>query len=150
MLKKRLLLLGFLLAASILGQIVLGPCLGQSKAAANPNSITNPLPAWTPDTNKSVDNLGGKLASRFILMIVFIAVAGIAVWWFLKKMNTPWLGSKGGQLELLETIHLGSRKAVHVIRAGTKQVLIGSSNDGVRFLCDLTGKLESPADEAKS
>jgi flagellar biosynthetic protein FliO len=82
-------------------------------------------------------------------MLGFIAAAGVAVWWLLKKMNTPWLGSKNGQLELIETMHLGSRKAVHVIRAGKKQLLVGSSNEGVRLLCDLTGALETISAEAK-
>jgi flagellar biogenesis protein FliO len=150
MLKKRLILLGILLAASIAGQILLRPCLGESNTTQGPAATTDTLKTWTPNTDKSVDNLGGKLTTRFILMLGFIAAAGFAVWWFLKKMNNPWLGSKHGQLELLETIHLGPRKAVHVIRAGKKQVLLGSGNEGVRFLCDLTGNLEIPSAEAKS
>jgi flagellar biogenesis protein FliO len=149
MLKKRLILLGILLAASIAGQILLRPCLGESKAAVTPAPATDPLKPWTSNADKSVDSLGGKLTTRFFLMLGFIAAAGFAAWWFLKKMNTPWLGSKNGQLELLETIHLGPRKAVHIIRAGKKQVLLGSGNEGIRFLCDLTGTVQIPPVEAK-
>jgi flagellar biogenesis protein FliO len=147
MLKKRLILLGILLAASVAGQILLRPCLGESKAAVNPSPTTDTLKTWTSSADKSVDSLGGKLTTKFFLMLGFIAAAGFAVWWFIKKMNTPWLGSKNGQLELIETMHLGPRKAVHVIRAGQKQVLLASGNDGIRFLCDLTGTV--PPVEAK-
>jgi flagellar biogenesis protein FliO len=150
MLKKRLILLGILLAVSIAGQILLRPCLGESKAAVNPAPATDTLKIWNPEKDKSVDSLGGKVTSKFLLMLGFIAAAGFATWWFLKKMNTPWLGSKHGQLELLETIHLGPRKAVHIIRAGKKQVLLGSGNEGVRFLCDLMETVEIPPAEAKS
>jgi flagellar biogenesis protein FliO len=147
--KKRLILLGILLAASIAGQVLLRPCLGESNTIAGPNPKTDTLNSWNSNTDKSVDGLGGKLTSKFILMLGFIAVTGVAAWWFLKKMNTPWLGSKNGHLELVETMHLGPRKAVHVIRAGKKQLLLGSSVEGVHFLCDLTGTIEIPSAEAK-
>jgi len=149
MLKKRLILLGILLAASIAGQLLLRPCLGESKTTVNPAPTTDTLKTWTPNTDRSVDSLGGKLTTRFLLMLSFIAVAGFAVWWLLKKMNNPWLASKNGQLELIETMHLGPRKAVHVIRAGQKQVLLASGNDGIRFLCDLTETIQIPPVEAK-
>jgi hypothetical protein len=47
-------------------------------------------------------------------------------------------------------MQLGPRKAVHVIRAGSRQILLASGNDGVRFLCDLTGQTSVPADEVQS
>jgi flagellar biogenesis protein FliO len=148
MLKKRLILLGLLLAASIASQLLLRPCLGES-TAEKPTLTTDTSTAWNSVNEKAVDNLGGRLTGRFLLMLAFIAAAGFGVWWFLKRMNTPWLGSKNGHLELIETMHLGPRKAVHVIRAGTKQVLLSSGNDGVRYLCDLTANLETPSAEAK-
>jgi len=149
MLKKRLVFLGLLLAASIVGQILLRPCLGESNAATNPSPKTDAVGSWNVQTGKSIDSLGGKLAGRFFLMIGFVAAAGVAVWWSLKKMNAPWLNSKGGQLELIEMVHLGPRKAIHLIRAGKKYLLVGSSNEGIRFLSDLTGNIETPPAEAK-
>lgn len=149
MLKKRLILLGILLTASIAGQLLLRPCLGESKTTVSPAPTTDTLKTWTPNTDRSVDSLGGKLTTRFLLMLSFIAIAGFAVWWLLKKMNNPWLASKNGQLELIETMHLGPRKAVHIVRAGKKQVLLASGNDGIRFLCDLAETIQIPPVEAK-
>jgi flagellar biogenesis protein FliO len=151
MLKKRLILLGLLLAASIAGQILLRPCLGESNTVANPAPTTTDAPkTWNSNTSKPVDSLGGKLTGRFIVMLGFVTVAGIGVWWFLKKMNTPWLKSKNGRLELIETMHLGPRKAVHILRAGKKQLLVASSSEGIQLLCDLTADLEHPSDEIQS
>jgi flagellar biogenesis protein FliO len=149
MLKKRLILLGILLAVSIAGQILLRPCLGESKTPASPNLTKDTLTGWNLEKDKSMDNLGGKLTGNFLMMLGFIAAVGFAAWWFLKKINTPWVGSKNGQLELIETMHLGPRKAVHVIRAGQKQVLLASGNDGIRFLCDLAETVQFPPAEAK-
>jgi len=149
MLKKRLIMLGILLAVSIAGQILLRPCLGESKTPVSPNLTKDTLTGWNLEKDKSMDNLGGKLTSKFLMMLGFIAAVGFAAWWFLKKVNNPWLGSKNGQLELIETMHLGPRKAVHVVRAGQKQVLLASGNDGVRFLCDLAETVQLPPIEAK-
>lgn len=149
MLKKRLILLGLLLVVSIAGQVLLRPCLGESKPAADTPLKTDTSTPWNTNPQKTVDSLGGSLTFKFIMMLVFVAAAGVGVWWFLKKMNTPWLGTKNGQLELIETIHLGPRKAIHIVRAAKKQVLLGSGNDGVRFLCELASNIEPPSDEAK-
>ncbi len=154
MLKKRLILIGLLLVVSIAGQVLLRPCLGESKVSPNaPVPTTDITKTQTSNTlnlpEKSIDTLSGKLVSKFILTLAFVAAAGVGVWWFLKRMNAPWMGSKTGQLELIETMHLGPRKSVHVIRAGAKQVLVGSSNEGIRFLCDLTGNIKSHSDEVE-
>jgi flagellar biogenesis protein FliO len=149
MLKKRLVLLGLLLAVSIVGQILLRPCLGESSTAVRPDSSTQPSGSWNPQSDKPVDSLQNKLTSRLFLMLGFIAVAGVGVWYFVKKMNTSWAGAKDGQLQIVETMHLGPRKTIHIIRAGKKRLLIGNSNEGIRLLADLTGNIEIPPVEAE-
>jgi flagellar biogenesis protein FliO len=149
MLKKRLVLLGLLLAVSIVGQILLRPCLGESSTSVRPDSSTQPSGSWNPQSDKPVDSLQNKLTSRLFLMLGFIAVAGVGVWYFVKKMNTSWAGAKDGQLQIVETMHLGPRKTIHIIRAGKKRLLIGNSNEGIRLLADLTGNIEIPPVEAE-
>jgi flagellar biogenesis protein FliO len=150
MLKKRFVLLGLLLVVSIAGQVLLRPCLGESTAvSAAPQTqaqtkaietkATNP---WDIQTDKPVDPLEKNLTSRLLMMLGFIAAAGVGIWYFFKKMNTPWTGTKNGHLQLVETMHLGPRKAIHIIRAGQKRLLISNSNEGIRLLADLTGTLE--------
>jgi flagellar biogenesis protein FliO len=149
MLKKRLVLLGLLLAVSIVGQVLLRPCLGESSTVVHPDSSTQPTGLWNPQSDKPVDSLQNRLTSRLFLMLGFIAIAGVGVWYFVKKMNTPWAGAKDGQLQIVETMHLGPRKTIHIIRAGKKRLLIGNSNEGLRLLADLTGNIEIPPVEAE-
>jgi flagellar biogenesis protein FliO len=47
----------------------------------------------------------------------------------------------GKQIHVLETTHLGPRKAVHLVKIGEQQLLIGSTNESITTLADVTGAL---------
>ncbi len=144
MLKKRLLIIGSLLALSIIGQVVLRPCLGEDKALssacpAEPNSTTPAQSEWNlmkdsgPRSFAPSDGFVGK----FITMIAVVAVIGLAGWVCVKKMNAPWTAGKNRHLTLIETMSLGPRRAVYLIQADGKKLLIGGGPEGLRLISDL-------------
>jgi flagellar biogenesis protein FliO len=50
----------------------------------------------------------------------------------------------GKNVRVLETVHLGSRKTVHLLRVGSRKYLVGSSRERISLLADVT---EAAADE---
>jgi flagellar biogenesis protein FliO len=146
MVKKRLFIIGSLLLLSIIGQVVLRPCLGESKAL-DPNCTTleqkngdNGTAAdWNFKQQAAPDGFGFNkgFLGKFISMLAVVAAIGITGWFFVKKMNNPWIGGKGRHLSILETLSLGPRRTVYLIQAGKKQFLIGGSPEGLRLLSDL-------------
>ncbi|NQT03593.1 MAG: flagellar biosynthetic protein FliO, partial [Planctomycetes bacterium] len=47
----------------------------------------------------------------------------------------------GKEIRIAETVHLGPRKAVHLLEVGGRRFLIGSTNENITRLADLTGTL---------
>ncbi|MEN6309148.1 MAG: flagellar biosynthetic protein FliO [Anaerohalosphaeraceae bacterium] len=144
MAKKRLICLGLLLVLSIVGQVVLRPALGEAKALPENTAQQSVVDQWNLKDDTTGSGFGGgKLMGQFLVMLLFVALIGIAAWFLLKKMNNPWLRGKGGHLSVIETLPLGARRSIHLIQAGNKQLLISNSPEGVRLLTDMTGAIAS-------
>jgi flagellar biogenesis protein FliO len=45
--------------------------------------------------------------------------------------------SQGKKVKVLETVHLGPRKMVHLLEIGGQQILIGSTPDKITKLADI-------------
>jgi len=150
--KKRIALLSGLLLVSIVGQLLLRPCLGSE--TENVDLTTSSAQPKTPalmDTRDLLqedegdfksDNLQGQLYQQLIMMIAFVAVIGIGVWFFCKKFSGRWNLAKGKHIIITETVNLGSRKHLHIVQLGTKQYLLSSTPDSIRLLVDVTESLE--------
>jgi flagellar biogenesis protein FliO len=44
----------------------------------------------------------------------------------------------GKEIRILETAHLGPRKAVHLVKIGNQRLLIGSTYESISMLADVT------------
>jgi len=149
--KKRIALLTGLLLASIAGQLLLRPCLGdETRNVESMISQDQPNTSVLMDTNllqedeehfKS-DNLQSRLYQQLIMMIVFVAIIGVGVWFFCKKFSGRWNLAKGKHIVITETVNLGPRKHLHIVQLGVKQYLLSSSSDSIRLLADITESLE--------
>ena len=150
--KKRIALLTGLLAVSIVGQLLLRPCLGNE--TKNDELVISPDQAKTPELMNTSDllqeeqedlkseDLQGQLYKQLMMMIAFVGVIGAGVWFFCKKMPGRWSLAKGKNIVVTETVNLGPRKLLHIVQLGTKQYLIGSTAENIRLLADVTDSLE--------
>jgi len=66
------------------------------------------------------------------------------------KTLTPVKGAGGGQLHLVETVALGNRCAVHLLRAGHQQVLVGVDGSGLKTVVALPPIFDTSLSEAQS
>lgn len=69
------------------------------------------------------------------VMVCVLAVVAIAV---SRKVLPKLTNLQGKQIKVVETVHLGSRKAVHLIEVDNKRILIGSSSEHITKISDLT------------
>jgi flagellar biosynthetic protein FliO len=70
-----------------------------------------------------------------VLFVVFLSAAAIYV---SKKLLPQIAKLPGKEIRVVETVHLGPRKAVHVLEIGNRRLLIGSTNENVTKLADIT------------
>lgn len=80
----------------------------------------------------------GEFFFRAILAIVFVVVLGVAAIYVSKKLLPQIAKMPGKEIRIIETIHLGPRKALHLLEIGNRRFLIGSTNENVTKLADIT------------
>lgn len=79
----------------------------------------------------------GEFFFRAMLAILFVVILGIAAIYVSKKLLPQIARMPGKEIRIVETVHLGPRKAVHLIDIGRRRFLIGSTNENVTKLADL-------------
>jgi len=90
---------------------------------------------------KSNHNAGvGELFYKMILMVLAVVVFGAVVVYLSKKL-LPKLTLPGKQIHVTETVHLGPHKSIHLVTVGEKTLLIGSTNESITHLADVTDQM---------
>ena len=110
-----------------------------SRLAAT-DSATGSLFARDPDfAGKSGYGLGRwELFVRTMLAVVFVVVLGAAALYVSKKLLPKIANRPSKEIRIVETVHLGPRKAVHLIEVGRRRFLLGSTNENIRKLAEVT------------
>ena len=81
---------------------------------------------------------GTEIFYKIMLSIVFIIILGAAALFMTKKFLPKIAKLQGKEIRVIETVHLGPRKSVHLLEIGSRRFLIGSTNENIRKLADLT------------
>jgi flagellar biosynthetic protein FliO len=92
---------------------------------------------------------GGDLFLRMMLMILLVIVLGAAAIYLSRKVLPRFTQLSGKRIRVVETVHLGHRKTLHLLRIGNREFLIGSTNENITRLADVTDAL-SEADSPVS
>jgi len=136
----------FLIMALIVGAILI-VCMDQSKAEeqkiTNSKSKAGFLLAGDPNFIAGSNNgLGNQeLFFKTMFMVVLVAVLGVAAIYASKKLLPKITNLPGKEIHITETVHLGPRKTVHLLRIGSQWLLIGSTNENITKLADVTDAL---------
>ena len=78
---------------------------------------------------------------RLLLSVFIVFVLGVAAIYLSKKVLPKFTHSTGKKIQVVETVHLGPRKAIHLIKIGSQTLLIGSTNENITKLADVTDQL---------
>lgn len=99
---------------------------GSGAATAETSSATGPLGAVG---SLAPDFTGLYVASGALLLFIFLAMS------FAKKSKATRAGN--GTIHLVDTLHLGGGRRVHLLRCDGRKYLIANSERGVSFLASL-------------
>jgi len=101
-------------------------------------SILADLPANDPNLPGAGNRFeASELFFKMIILVLIVITLGIGGSYLTKKLGKRLAGISGREIQIIETAHLGSRKALHLIRIGRRRLLIGSANDNITVLADL-------------
>lgn len=79
-----------------------------------------------------------ELYFKMILMVLFVVVFGAAAMYLSKKLLPRFTNLPGKRIKVVETVHLGQRKSIHLLKIGEQEILIGSTNETITKLADIT------------
>jgi flagellar biosynthetic protein FliO len=141
--KKRIILLPAIIAISSIALTVISAQSSNNEPRLeNSKSKTNILFANDPNFSMAANNnLGGsRIYFKMMLSILLIIALGIAAIYISKKL-LPHTGLQGKEMRIIETVHLGPRKTVHLLKIGNQHLLIGSTAENITKLADVTDVL---------
>lgn len=78
---------------------------------------------------------------------LLVAVLGFAAFVTVRKLLPKIRPGAGKQICVLETAHLGPRRAVYLLRVGSMKLLLGTSREGLVKLEDVTAAFPPSYDE---
>lgn len=88
---------------------------------------------------RSDDNPGiGELTVKMLVAVLLVVALGAAAIYVSKKLLPRITNLPGKEIRIVATVHLGPRKAVHLLKIGSQKFLIGSTNERITKLADLT------------
>ncbi len=88
-----------------------------------------------------------KLFYRMMFAVFFVIVLGVAVIYIFKKFVPKITNLAGRKIRIIETAHLGQRKTLYLLKIGSRELLIGSTNENITMLADVSdneSSLEPP------
>ena len=83
----------------------------------------------------------GRMFFKMMLAVGLIIAMGIGVIYFSRKLLPKIANLPGKKIQVIETVHLGPRKAVHLLRVGSRHILIGSTAESISKLADINDGL---------
>jgi flagellar protein FliO/FliZ len=99
---------------------------------ATANGENTPLNLGSDTTAHAAHAASGGGIVRTILALLVVCAVIYGITWVLKKVKgAKEATASGTSLESLATLPLGTNRALHLVRAGTEVVLLGSAEHGV-------------------
>jgi flagellar biosynthetic protein FliO len=96
-------------------------------------------------TRKSDRPSSRELFFKMMVSVLFLIALGAAAIYVSKRFGAKITNLSGKEIRITETVHLGPRKAVHLLEIGEQRFLIGSTNENITRLADLTSTTEASA-----
>jgi flagellar biosynthetic protein FliO len=132
-----------LIALALLAVIIF---LGKLSRKNNDATVSVGHPAYTQSTSPNVGLVPYKYSSsgiyyRLLFAVFLVAAMGFGVYWMSRRFAYKARGGKAGRIEILETAYLAARKTLHIVKIGNRTFLIGSTNDSIRSLAELSDEL---------
>jgi flagellar biosynthetic protein FliO len=102
--------------------------------------LTSKFDLSTMDSNSTFlpDSNSSELFYRTMLAVLIVIVLGISAIYVTKKILPKIANTSGKEIHIVETVHLGPRKSVHLIEIGNHRFLIGSTSENISKLADLS------------
>src|SRR4030043_97942 len=143
MMEYRKKFIALLVTAVIVGGILI-ICSAQSSnnqtQPDKPELAGGSLFSGDPNFPKSLGSGSGnqELFFRMMLSVLLVLALGVAAIYISRKVLPRITNLPGKEIRVIETVHLGQRKTIHLLKIGSRLLLVGSTNENITKLADVT------------
>ena len=81
------------------------------------------------------------LVLRTMIAVLLVVALGAAAIYISRRFLPRITNLAGKGIRVIETVHLGPRQGVHLVKIGNQQLLIGSTSENITMLADVTDAL---------
>ncbi len=143
----------FLVTAAVCSSVLV-VCSVKSAAGGPESEKSNfrvgSLFAGDPNFSKTPGNSSGnkELFYKMMLSVLLVVALGAAAIYVSRKLLPRITNLPGKEIRIVETVHIGPRKTVQLLKIGNQWLLIGSTGENITKLADVTNALaDLPAQE---
>lgn len=109
-----------------------------------PDSVWAPQPTAARGQPVEVGTAAGRMAVTLVLVLVGAGVALWALRAWLRRVGIA-AGGPARRLQLLETLPLGNRRSLALVRIGRQVLVIGHGEGGVSHVATVQDEIPTPA-----
>ena len=117
----------------------LDPCQPKTATESETNSLFGNEPNFFEENGYGTG--GGEFLYRAMVVVLFVFALGIAAIYVSRKLLPKISNIPGKEVRIIETVHLGPRKAIHLLEVRNQRFLIGSTNENIIKLADINNGL---------
>jgi len=141
--KKNLMIFTVILCGGLLALFFPQDCFAVTPAPPEPNSLQIADSWFNTDLKPATqEHIQQDLMKRFVYVILLVILLGAAAYYLTKKLLPKLTVTQGKNISIIETVHLGPNKLLHLIQVGdNRRLLIGSTNENINILADVTESL---------
>jgi len=122
-----------------------GPATPVAKSPAGTLGVADKPARLPPTLGTKEQDFSRLLWESLAAVLVILAIGGVGI--VLVRRLMPRISvARGKRIVLRESLHLGPQRMVHLVRVGSRQLLVGTSRDAVSMLADGTAALPPPAE----
>ncbi len=87
-----------------------------------------------------------------MVSVLLVITLGAAAVYASKKLLPKITSAPGREIHVIETVHLGPRKSLHLLKIGNQRILIGSTNETITKLADMDdfSSMDVPSDQVEN
>ena len=115
-----------------------------SRPAAGGQADPGSQPLWYKqgESPRLLRDDASKVLWKMLASALVILVVGAAALIVTRRLLPRLRAAGGRKISVLETAHIGPRRAVHLVQVGRRQFLLGSTREGIGMLSEVTPSFE--------
>lgn len=123
-----------------------------AESAAEPNETKSDYESWTDKQQKDNNDMlnDTDVTGKLLISIFVIIVLGFVAFYLSRKVLPRVANMNGKEVRVVETVHLGNQRSLHLVEVSGRRFLLGSTSQEVSRLAEIGGDISETLKEIEN